>query len=255
VPSVAWLSIAPVKGLGLAHPGEVTLDEHGVTENRRFHLVDADGRMFTLIRAGGLVQVSASYDAGADLLALRFPDGTEVAGEIAPGEPVTTDFYGRPVSGRVVAGPWAEPLSRLAGQELRLVKSDQPGTAVDRGRGTVSLVSEASLAALGRLAGDGPVDRRRFRMLVGVEGTEPHEEDAWLGREVRIGEAAVRPLGTVGRCAITTQDPDSGRPDLDTLRLIRSYRGPGAGGGIDFGVYGEVVRPGRVRVGDAVEPL
>jgi len=59
----------------------------------------------------------------------------------------------------------------------------------------------------------------------------------------------------VPRCAVTTQDPDTGVPTLDTLRGIKSYRGLRDGTQIDFGVYFDVEQPGRVRVGDAVQPL
>ena len=92
-----------------------------------------------------------------------------------------------------------------------------------------------------------------------MSGARPHEEDEWLGREVEIGDALVRFLGTVGRCAVTTRDPDTGARDLDTLRAIGRYRGFAVKRGgkreLDFGIYGDVVRPGRVRVGDAVVPL
>jgi uncharacterized protein YcbX len=53
---------------------------------------------------------------------------------------------------------------------------------------------------------------------------------------------------------MTTRDPDTGARDLDTLGLIRSYRGLSERRTLDFGVYGEIVEPGRVRVGDTVEP-
>jgi hypothetical protein len=57
----------------------------------------------------------------------------------------------------------------------------------------------------------------------------------------------------VGRCAVTTRDPDTGQRDLDTLGVIAAYRGdvptieP-----LPFGVWCEVVEPGRVAVGDAI---
>jgi hypothetical protein len=37
--------------------------------------------------------------------------------------------------------------------------------------------------------------------------------------------------------------------------VIKAYRGTRGEKQLDFGVYGEVVTPGRVRVGDAVEPF
>ena len=40
---------------------------------------------------------------------------------------------------------------------------------------------------------------------------------------------------------------------LDTLAGIKSYRGVRDGKQLDFGVYFDVVEPGRVRVGDVVQ--
>ena len=158
--------------------------------------------------------------------------------------------------GRVVEGPWSDAVSRYAGRPLRLVRADDPGAGVDRDRGTVTMVSEASLAELARHAGRDAVDGRRFRMLIDLAGCEPHEEDSWVGGTVRVGEAVVRLHEQVARCAITTQNPETGVPDFDSLREIKRYRGTRASDGknIDFGVFGEVEQPGRVRVGDPVEP-
>jgi uncharacterized protein len=256
VATVSWISIAPVKGLGLVHPREVMLEEHGVTANRRFYIVDDDGRRYGLLRDGRLWQVGVDYETEPERLSLRFPDGTVAAGSVSLDGEVETDFYGRTVDGQVVVGPWADALSRHVGRPVRLIRSTRPGAAVDRGRGGVSLVSDASLEELARRAGTAAVDARRFRMLIGVGDSEPHEEDRWLGGEVRIGDARARLLGTVGRCAITTRNPTTGERDLDTLGVIKSYRGPNPRTKeFDFGVFGEVVRPGRVRIGDPVEPI
>lgn len=259
VASVARISIATVKGLALVHPDEVMLEEIGVRENRRFHVVDADGRRYNQIRKGALVQVRPDYDAERQRLTFTFPDGSVVDGEVQLDGEVTTDFYGRPVPGNIVRGPWSKALSDWFDRDLRLVQSP-PGAAVDRRRGHVSLVSRASLAELGRHGGqDGPVDGRRFRMLFELDGCEPHEEDRWIGRQIRIGQALVRLRGDVGRCAITTQNPETGLPDFNTLRTIAGYRrltrNEVGKEHIPFGVFGEVVEPGRVTLGDAVQPL
>lgn len=256
---VSRISIAPVKGLALLHPDEVMLGTTGVTANRRFHIVDADGRRYNQLRNGQLVRIRPEYDADRERLTLHFPDGTVADGTVALAGEITTDFYGRPVAGNLVAGPWSEALSAWAGRPLRLVQSP-PGAAADRRRGDVSLVSTASLAELARHSGQTePVDGRRFRMLFELDDCTPHEEDDWIKRQVRIGEALVYLRNDVGRCAITTQNPETGVPDFDTLRAISSYRertqNEAGKEHIPFGVFGEVVEPGRVALGDTVEAI
>ena len=75
-------------------------------------------------------------------------------------------------------------------------------------------------------------------MLFQLDGCAPHEEDTWDGFVFRIGAAAVRVGGPVDRCAVTTRDPDTGERDLDTLRLLKEYRGQReSDGAVVFGVY------------------
>jgi uncharacterized protein len=254
--TVAWITIAPVKALALVHREEVELESFGVRENRRFYLVDDNGRMINGKVLGPLVRVVPDYHEETGRLTLHLPDGDVVADDVAVGEILTTSFFGRPVAGRVVEGPWSEALSGLAGRSLRLVRTDEPGHGADRGaRAGVSLVGTASLEALANAAGVDSVDGRRFRMLFGVDGVPPHAEDGWIGRPLRIGDAVVRLRGNVGRCAITTQDPDTGVPDLDTLHMLGTYRGDiETSEPLPFGVWGEILERGRVRLGDPVEP-
>ena len=256
--TVARISIAPVKALGLVRLEAVELERTGVAANRRFHIVDADGRRFNQLRNGELVRIRPDYDPDREHLTLVFPDGETAAGDVRLGEEMVTDFYGRGVRGRLVEGPWNAALSEFAGRPLRLVQS-APGEAIDRDRGHVSIVSQASLAELAAHAGRETVDSRRFRMLFELADAEARLEDEWVGLPVRIGEALVAIRGDVGRCAITTQNPDTGKPDFDTLRTIDGYRSRthNAKGKehVPFGVYGEVLEPGRVALGDEVEAV
>jgi uncharacterized protein YcbX len=251
---VVALAIAPVKGLRLVARSEVVLGRAGVREDRRFYLVDARERMVNAKALGELEAVVADYDDGARRLALTFPDGAIVDGTVEHGEPVEARLYSRVRCDRLVGGPWSEALSAYAGQPLRLVEALGEAGAVDRGRGgAASLVSRGSLRRLEREAG-ATVDPRRFRMTIEVDGLEAHAEDAWVGAgEVRIGEAAVRFGGHVGRCLITSRDPDTGVVDLPTLDLLGAYRREvDATEPLPFGIWGAVTRPGIVRVGDAV---
>lgn len=257
---VRALATTPLKGAALQFPESVELEAGGVAGNRAFHLIDERGHMVNGKRAGALATVRAEHFPAAARLILRLPDGTVVAGEVAPGgERVETSFYGRPVAGRVLEGPWAAALSDFLGLSLRMVKADRPGAAVDVH--PVTIASAQSLTALAPLAG-ARVDGRRFRMLIELDGGEPFGEERWIGRTLRIGSARVRVGERVVRCAVITQDPDSGRVDSPLLRVLRDERRArdSAAGrprpdreAITFGVYATVSHPGRVSVGDEVE--
>jgi uncharacterized protein len=255
---VTRISTTPVKGLALLHPEAVELGPDGAADDRRFLLVDEDARLVAGKRLGVLATIGARYDPATERLELRLPGEEPLAGAVELGAHVTADVHGDLRPSREVVGPWSDALSCWAGRPLRLLRPEGAGRGVDRGSaGGVTLLSRASLAALRAAAGaDGEVDDRRFRMLFLIEGAQAHEEDAWLGRRVAIGEAVVRVNGNVGRCAVTTQNPATGVPDLDTLQAIAAYRGEQpATERLPFGVWGEVETPGRVRVGDAVAAL
>ena len=253
---VARICIAPVKALHVVDSDEVELTHAGVAGDRRFWLVDRNRRLVNGKGHPELMRVRPEWDEKSRRLALAFPDGSVVEGEVEPGEPFAADLYGIPHPSRIVPGPWQEALSEFAGEPLTLLWSD--GGAQDRGSdrgGWATLISRGSLDHLRAEAGaTEPVDGRRFRMLFEIDGVEPYEEDTWLGSRVEIGEAVIVPLGDVGRCVVTTLDPDTALSDIDTLKVLARYRREGVAEPLPFGVYCDVAVPGRVRVGDAVRP-
>jgi MOSC domain-containing protein len=172
---VARLSITPVKSMQLQHPACVRLERFGVAEDRRFYVADGEGRLLSGSPHDRLFPVKAEYDPGAERLTLRFPGGGVVEGEVGvvTGLAVNTSFWGRPVAGHEVAGPWTAALSEHVGSAVRLVRADRPGQAVDSH--AVSIFSTASAEELDRQAGrsDRPLDRRRWRMLAEVTGAVP----------------------------------------------------------------------------------
>jgi len=245
--------MTPVKGLRVVSRDEIELTRDGAAGDRRFYLVDERGWVVNGKQLGNLNEVVATYDHAGRQLELRFPDGARVAGTIELGEPLQTRFRSRPAQAHELLGAFGAALSDHVGRPVRIVEGiDRSG--VDRGRGgAVSLVSRASIGALARIAAE-DVDERRFRMLVVVDGLdEAHEEDTWVGERVGLGGAVVRVRGHVGRCNITHRHPETGAVDLPTLDLLRSYRAAvDTTEPLAFGVYGEVLEPGRVAVGDAV---
>ena len=253
MPTVARLSIAPVRSLGLEHPAEIDLTENGVVEDRRFFMTDAANRLVDLLVAPALVRIGAHTDPGATQLRLSFPDGTVVEEEVRLGPAVETNVHKRIAAGHLVVGPFAAALSEFCGREIRLVRCDRVGGT--RKAHPATLITDGSLEVLGSHLGGGAVDGRRFRMLIELANGGAHEEDTWIGGRIGLGETVLQISAPVPRCAITTHDPDTGERDLDTLRTIIAYRGLTEDRDIDFGVYGEVEQAGQIRIGDAVEVL
>lgn len=254
-PSVAWLAMTPVKGLRLHQVDTAELGVDGIGGDRAFFLADQDGRMVSGTRLGPLVAVVAEHDAEARTLSLRFPDGRVVTGEVALGSPERVGFFGLELDAAPVGGGFSAALSEHCGRPLRLFAMPPGRGGVDRGRiGAATLLGSGSLEALRTAAGSGEaIDPRRFRMTIGVDGLEAHEEDSWIGREVRAGGALLRVEGNVGRCAFTTRNADTGVVDFETLHVLERYRGDvPASEPLPFGVHARVLEPGRVRVGDAV---
>jgi hypothetical protein len=212
--------------------------------------------LFNNKRNGPMIRIRPEWNEETRRLVLVFPDGERVEGIVELGDAVDAEMYGQPHPSHRVLGPWEDAISTFVGRPLTLLFAD--GHAADRGYmgGTVSLVSRGSLERLREEAGaKEPVDGRRFRMLFEIDGVRAHEEDEWLGTQVRVGDATIRLNGDVGRCVVTTHDPDRGITDLDTLGVLARYRREGRNEPLPFGVYGAVAVPGRVRVGDTVQPL
>lgn len=252
---VAWIHVAPVKSLAIQERERIVLGPRGVEDDRRFCIVDEAGRMLNAKRVAAFVRVRPVFDEDMRHLTLYTPDGA-IDGIVDLGDALTVSIYRRAVAAREVRGPFSAALSALGGRTVRLVRFEEPGEGVDRAgdAGHVSLLSRAALDSLAEAAAaDGPVDPRRFRMNIGVSGIAAHEEDAWIGRRVRIGEAVVVPGGNIGRCAVTTLDPESGASDLDTLAALARYRGAaGTTEALPFGVWARVLRPGMISLGDKI---
>lgn len=249
--SVRGLAVTAVKATRLREVQSVALGRFGAEGNRRFYVIDERGQMVNGKRVGALQSVLA--ELSDHRLALTFPDGRVVEDRLSVGPPVKTQFFSLEREVPLLEGPWSEALSELARQRLRLVDAGEEG-GVDRGaEAGVTLISRGSLGRLSSEAGLSSVDVRRFRMLIEVDGIAPHAEDHWIGRKVRIGEALVQFAGNVGRCMVTTRNPESGQVDLKTLHFLQSYRSDvDTTEPLPFGIYGSVLEGGTVRIGDRV---
>lgn len=115
----------------------------------------------------------------------------------------------------------------------------------------LSLITTQSVAALGGLVGlvgREELDPQRFRpnLLVEAVSDEPFQEETWVGRELTLGGLRMRVDQKDERCVIVNVDPVTLERDPSVLKTIGRARDA------CMGVYGAVVSPGSVAVGDAI---
>ena len=170
----------------------------------------------------GLLHLRARLGPQGPLV--RLPDGRE----LPAGEPGTD----------------AE-LSALLGSPLALREET---TVPHHDDSAVHVVTTAALHHLAGLLGE-PVDAARFRPNVVVD-TGPAEgfvEDRWLGRELHLGaEVVLRLTAPMTRCVMVTAAQEH------LPRAPRVLKVLGAAHDVEFGLQAEVVRGGRVALGDPV---
>jgi uncharacterized protein YcbX len=152
------------------------------------------------------------------------------------------------VTSWLLDGPDAK---RLEGEDvlpLRLVGDGITSRFQDRPRGYVSLHGTGSVEAVDA-ATAAPVDDRRFRSNVVVDGLAPWAELGWTGR-VEIGDVTFEVQNRIGRCAAVMANPDTGERDARLLRLLTTRFGQ------EEPTLGVLLLPtglgGVIRVGDPV---
>ena len=122
-----------------------------------------------------------------------------------------------------------------------------------RGSFDVAPVSMISRQTIARIAEESGTNENawRFRpnLLIDLESGEAFDELKWVGRTLRIGDAARIAITEVDqRRVMITFDPATGEQSPSVLKCVVQKHGQSAG------VYATVLTPGEVRVGDVVRP-
>ena len=248
---VTKIGFTPLKGTRHATHGTVELAREGPVGDRLFCLVDP-GRERVLRTVENPTLVQARSHWADDVLTVRL-DGTAHSGELVAkptptGRTMEVDYWGRRAVVEVVDGPWAAAFSRHLGYDVVLARSSRPGEVVYGA--SVTLVTTGSMSLLGQRVGH-DVEDARFRATFLVDADEPHVEDRWPGRRLRVGDATLQVRAVVPRCAVVDVGPDTGIRDAPVLKSLAGYRR--GEHEVHFGVDAEVVVPGAVRTGDSAE--
>ena len=112
---------------------------------------------------------------------------------------------------------------------------------------SISVIAAETVRGIARLAGRGEdADARRFRpnIVVRSVSAEAFEENEWVGGAMTFGEGAeIAVTMRDVRCSMVNLDPESGKSAPEVLKAVVGANENCAG------VYGVVVKAGRVEVG------
>lgn len=229
--TVAALWRYPVKSMLGEELSEAVVTEQGFAGDRAYAVVDVESNQIRNAKRAGWQDLfefrAALRDAPGDALSrlrVTLPDGEIVAGEEEDRD---------------------EKLSRAFGREVRLGSGDAGGFF---DLGVIHLLTTASLKRLGEIYAEGRFDARRFRPNIVLEldsGEARFVEDKWLGETLRIGdEVRLRVTESVSRCVMVTLPQADLPEDQKIMSTTYHYNGN------RVGVYAEVLRGGKVHLGD-----
>ena len=218
----------PVKSMRGEQCAYLDVDTRGVAGDRLFAIRDTSGKFGSgkstrrFRQIDGLFGFQAVY-AGA-VPVIRFPDGRTMRGDHPEIHSTLSHILGQPVT-----------LAR----EANISHLDA---------GPVHLLTTAALAWLREALPDADADARRFRpnLVIDVPGATQVER-GWLGKTLSIGEAvSLRMSAATERCGMIAFAQAELPYDARVLRCITQEAA------LHFGVYAEVMVPGRIKRGDNV---
>ena len=227
---IRQLARYPVKSMQGEALASIPLTLQGLEEDRRYAFVQAASRSwfpwFTARELPELLYYRTSVErAGSPEVAVTV---TTASGNRWP---VQSDDLRRAIESR-------------SGKSVFLLRDY-------RGSYDAAPISLISRQTVGRIAEESGTkeDPWRFRpnLLVDLASGEPFEELQWVGRILRIGDAARIAITEVNkRCAMITLDPATGEASPNVLKCVVQRHGKSAG------IYATVLTPGEVREGDAI---
>jgi uncharacterized protein YcbX len=263
---VKSLHIYPLKSGRVIDKAEADVTAWGLAGDRRYMLVDPDGKFITQRELQPLAQVTATSHNGVLTLS-KSGEPQPILASFDPSRRIDVDIWGTPLTAAVALDGVNHALSKWFGIPVQLVHADEisnrecstdwAGEGVSTGfadgypvlittTGSLKALSDATIAA-----GEPDFGMDRFRPNIVIEDDAPFADDHW--RAVEIAGIRFDLVKPCARCIMTTQDQltgDRGGPDpmpaMRKIRISADRRVPG----VLFGWNAVARSTGRVSVGD-----
>lgn len=214
---------------GLLH-GPAALD----TETEGWRL---PSDFFTLDRTEKLAALQTEFDEETRALIIR-----------RGGRQVSRGRLDQPMGRTLLEQFFAAYLAGIVPGMPRLIEA-QHGAFGDSEEPSVTLLNLASLRDLEERIAKQPVDPRRLRANLLLDGVDPWAERAWVGVTLTIGGATLEVVEALDCTPGNDVNPDSGVADLSLPNIMeRGY------GHSQILLRARVTGGGRIAVGDPVTP-
>lgn len=284
------IHVHPIKSLGGFSVQQAKLTPRGVQHDRRWMLVDTNGRFISQREHAQLACLHCTeMGNGFRVTDIRNGDHIDLPWTLNSGMPVPVKIWDDLVDvleASHVINAWFSSRSRPDARLVYMPDSSVRPTDVTYAKGETSLsdgfpfliISEASLVELNGRMGQGPnrigagdsgskpgvttgtgvtaepgITMERFRPNLVISGGEAFQEDAW--KKIRIGASQFELVKPCARCVITTTDQRTGERGVEPLRTLATYRKRVTENGsvkLDFGMNAMCIAGNVIRVGDLV---
>ncbi len=265
---IARLFVYPIKSCAGIEMPEVLLTETGLDLDRAWMVVDSEGEFVTQREEPRLALIQPAFKRGGTELQLRAPgmlalhllvDAVEASTRVRVWNDVVPAYDMGDIAAQWFTdfmGLNAQGLPRADAPQYRLVRFDPEHRRLSSLQWTggveapnqfsdgypVLVLGQSALAGLNerlQTQGHAPVDIRRFRPNIVLEGLEAHDEDRVgpLQFATAGGPAVLTPVKPCPRCPIPNIDPDTARSSPEVSDTLQGYRQDArVNGAVTFGM-------------------
>ncbi|QKO20459.1 MOSC domain-containing protein [Rhodoferax sp. BAB1] len=252
---IARLFVYPVKSCAGIELSEALLTETGLDLDRAWMVVDSEGEFLSQREAPRMALIQPAFKRGGTELQLRAPGMLALH--------LRVDAVEAPTRVRVwddevpaydmgdIAAQWftdflglnEQGLPRTDAPKYRLVRFDPEHRRLSDRKWTgdaealnqfsdgypVLVLGQPALEGLNerlQARGHAPVDIRRFRPNIVLEGLEAHDEDRVGPLQIATaeGEAVLTPVKPCPRCPIPNINPDTAQSSPEVNDTLQTYR-------------------------------
>lgn len=237
--SLEQIIIYPVKSMAGIAVNQSRLSATGLEYDRRWMIVDEQGRFVTQRMHPQLALITVTMDNNA--IQLTTPSGKHLTLplHLTTGTPVDVRIWNDQVTALETSSTYHQWISDYLHMPARFIyMPDECFRGIDEHYrlsedNQVSfadgfqylLISEPSLQDLNKRLqsqNESAVEMSRFRPNLVVSANSAYEEDYW--REISIGSHLFHVVKPCSRCVMTTVDARTGTKGIEPLRTLKTYR-------------------------------